>query len=696
MTAKTPNPRKRKYALKRNTDLLSPIIGIDGEGWDVGPDDDENGRDHVYGLLIAADEHGKRWELANSGKRLPTKQCLDFLFKLPSNCLIIAFSFKYDLTKMLEDLPDGLLYQLNHGSRDLGDVTWEPVPGGIPYEMNYLAGKFTVKRGNKERVIWDFFKFYATSFVKALKTWEVGLDVVKEIEGMKAKRGTFKPDELGGISHYCYLECVNLARLGRKLVVALDKAKLDLAGKYYGAGSVGGAVLSRMNAEDENQSTHKAIPDKMREACKRAFFGGRFEIARNGLITTACYERDISSAYPYQIYLLPCLRDTCGQWKHITKRSDLDAYPYALVRYSLLDMPTKNLEWGPFPFRTAKGTIVFPQRSGGGWLWAAEFRAGEKLWDNVKFEEAWVWIKNRDCHHPGPFEGIASLYAERCRIGKDGAGIVIKLGYNASYGKTAQTIGRAQFHNWIWAGMITSGCRAQLLTLAGQHKSMTNIVMMATDGLYSTEQMGYNPLTKKDPSTPQPIETGTGIDRLVNEKGQPEDKPLGGWETTELKDGMFIVRPGIYFKLNDEEGKKVRSRGIGTGEMTEARQKLIDHFLKTGGCEPYVFELKRFCGMKTCIGAKSVARIIPMAEDGLSYRRPYYGRWKTAQHELSFDPMPKRTAGFAIRGLPDPELEGLSAIYSKSTAAEKDEESRGALLNMDHLMEQPDYEDTVL
>src|SRR5690348_17906092 len=54
-------------------------------------------------------------------------------------------------------------------------------------------------------------------------------------------------------------------------------------------------------------------------------------------------------------------------------------------------------------------------------------------------------------------------YTTLFRSGKDGAGIVLKLGTNSTYGKTAQSVGSAPFRSWIWAGNITSGTRAQLL-----------------------------------------------------------------------------------------------------------------------------------------------------------------------------------------------------------------------------------------
>lgn len=665
------------------------IWGIDGEAWNVGPDDENAGREHTYGLLLAANEDGQKRLIHNKGARLTTKQSLDFILSLPENAFVVAFSFKYDLTKILEDLPNSLLYRLNHGSSKVDDkfgIEWYAEDCCTPYVLQYLGSKFVVQRGHRVRVIWDLFKFYQTSFIKTMKLWKV-LDHLEEISAMKERRGEFTPDQLPEIEHYCKLECINLAKLARKLLRAITVAGLDLEGKFYGAGSVGGAVLKRMNGEEESLLSKVAIPEPMFDAVIRAFSGGRFEISGCGAIRKPCFEYDISSAYPYQISRLPCMRHTCGKWTLTTDRRTIDTAKVALVHYDLSTAPKVSKGWGPFPYRTVKGTITFPVTSGGGWCWLEEYQAGEALFDNVKFIEAWVWVPNSTCKHPPPFRDISQLYIERCKLGKEGPGIIIKLGYNAGYGKMAQSIGNAIYNNWIWAGMITSGCRAQLLRLMALHKDMGNILMVATDGLYTTEEL----------ETPAPIDTGTGPDKLFDENGKSKNAPLGGWEKASLKDGMFIIRPGIYFKLNDnadDDKKKVKCRGIGLRQMIDNRQALIEHYEKTRGSEPFEFTLTRFHGMKTATGKKQdTARLFPVESEKLYYRRPYYGRWKTMIHQLSFTPMPKRAEGFVPRGLPDLELVGLSAPYQKALAMREDEETRLASLDADSLLEQPDIGD---
>ena len=81
------------------------IIGIDGEGQGRLP--------HRYTYLAACDEAGVKWSVANSA-RLTTVECLDFILDLPRRSLIFGYAFLYDLTKILQDLPDRLLYLLFH------------------------------------------------------------------------------------------------------------------------------------------------------------------------------------------------------------------------------------------------------------------------------------------------------------------------------------------------------------------------------------------------------------------------------------------------------------------------------------------------------------------------------------------------------------------------------------------------------
>jgi hypothetical protein len=661
-------PRKRAKTIK---DKISEdtFVGVDGEGKGRNP--------HLYVMLCAADEYGKnRWSVENQ-KGLSTSQCLDFLLELPASVKCFAFSFNYDLTKILSDVPNDALYRLVRpelrqrppGSKVTSPfpVRWTDPQTEKLYYLNLQGSKFTVsvdyvnkkgKRARRNRVVWDTFKFYQSKFTAALRDWRVatasGCDNNKacgakdcpvcEIEIMKDKRSEFDKLEGDAIRDYCFSECMYLGQLARKLVDAHADAGLELR-NFYGAGSSASAMLEIMGIKEKRREP----PDAMKEAVCAAFFGGRFEHSVIGPIEGPVYSFDISSAYPYQCCFLPCLEH--GTWTKTKSRGEMLKARAALVQYKLA--PTgEKLPWAPFPYRDGDGSITFPDKSGGGWVWRDEYLSGEKLFPYVGFRQAWVLESNCKCE---PFKQISRWYMNRLRLGKEGAGIALKLGCNSCYGKLAQSVGGTPpFQSWIWAGMITSGCRAQILDLMALHDDLSNLLSIATDGIY----------TREDIKTPVPKDTGTMNARrsipeteAAQKKGEAckscgaigcdlAHKPLGGWERKVVKKGVFFARPGIYFPLNptQEELKTVRARGIGRAAMFEAWRAMVDAFAE--GKEQIHIEndkLERFCGMKSQISVSGVNTPNPVYKRSVSY-----GRWVPRPTDLSLNPLPKRD-GTVIR-----------------------------------------------
>jgi len=623
----------------------SIYVGIDGEG---------QGREvHRYILLAASTETGDRAWWVYNANGLTTVECLDFLLELPKkNLKAFAYSFSYDLTKILQDIPNDLLYLLfrpelrarlgKDAVKGPRAVIWNG------YKLNLQGTKFTIAKGDRYRVIWDVFKFFQSKFVGALADWKVGSkEMLDRMTHMKDKRADFDKEEFKDVLAYCLEECRYMAELARKLVDAHDKVELTLK-SFYGAGSSASAMLLKMGIKGKI----KRQPKEMTTPVASAFFGGRFENSVIGEIKERVYNYDISSAYPYQLCFLPCLLH--GTWEHTTKRSEIESARAALVRYNLRSNPRIN-DWAPFPFRTADGSICFPTVSGGGWVWRDEYLAGERHWpNNVGFEEAWIYHCDCDCQ---PFKDIPMYYNERCRIGKEGPGIVLKLGCNSCYGKLAQSVGKGMFNSWIWAGMITSGCRAQLLDLIGLHEDRSNLLMVATDGIYTRERFATKAYDKKFPllgterRIADPRETGTG----------DTGKPLGGWEEKVVDKGVFVARPGIYFPLNPtkEELKDVRGRGVGKGVVLENWQRIIESWQTNGLSKPAsVANVSRFCGAKSSIhrsgkpGAYKYTRADGNCEHGFRNARgcdvceehdiPSYGQWITRSVKLGFHPMPKR------------------------------------------------------
>jgi hypothetical protein len=627
------------------------VIGIDGEGLGRAP--------HRYVYLCAADE-SRKWDIENPNG-LSTVACLDFILTLPRYSKIFGFAFRgYDLTMILRDLPEELIYKLYRENLREREVNERLVT--VPVEWNeYLINmqnrKFSVKRGKRQTVLWDIFGFYGKKFTGALADWKVGTpEEIEAIERMKNVRSELDTLPFSQVKDYCLSECRKLSTLGRRLIQAHSQAGLELR-SFHGAGSTASVILKRNDIANKRGT----FPAEMRNAIARAFFGGRPENSVIGRVEEKIYGYDVSSAYPYQCALLPCLE--CGRWRRKSRptKRDIDSASYALCHWTSKTFDSGS--WGLLPVRSEEGTIVFPHGAVGGWCWKPEAIAASRMNPNLTFREAWLYYT--DCDH-FPFAEIPSLYIERLKLGKDGAGLVLKLGLNSVYGKLAQSQGKLPpFQSWIWAGTITSGTRAQLLD--GIEQGGADVLVVATDGIQSRRKLNL----------PKPRETGTS--KAQNEKGQL--KPLGGWEEKVIENGLFCARPGIYFPLNptDKQIEEVRGRGLGKKVVYDRWRDIVDAYDRG---EPSITldNVTRFIGAKTGIsfGPKSG---YTRSED--------FGQWVDHPIKLTFDALPKRVRAMrAANGKRFRRLECWqyldfeSAPYRKaveSTALEGDIENRAIL-----------------
>lgn len=661
--------RKRERIGGRTRALLeNPFFGIDGEGCGRNP--------HKYTLLATVDEEGERRYIENLDG-LSSVRCLDFLLSLPDDQYIFGYALGYDLTKILADVDNDILYQLfrpelrarkQTSLKGPRPVVWTPpgLPKGLcSYTMNLQGSKFELMRAGKKIVIWDIFKFFQGKFVTALMDWKVGDEALwKRMSGMKDKRAEFTMDDSVDVRNYCLEECLCMAKLARKLLNAHTEAGLTLT-SFYGAGSSAAAMLKKMGIKDQIVPP----PDQMLMPVAQAFFGGRFENSVIGEIEGPVYNYDISSAYPYQTYFLPCLIH--AKWSHTRKESRLEHSRQALVHYRLTKEPIIQ-DWAPFPFRDKDGNICYPIVSGGGWVWADEFRAARRAFpNNVSFIEAWTLDSLCDCH---PFKDIAHYYRERCRIGKEGPGIVMKLGCNSVYGKIAQSVGNGVFNSWAWAGMITSGCRAQIIDMLALHKNRANCLMIATDGVFTRERM----------TPPKPKDTDTWA----------TGKPLGGWEEKVINQNVFIARPGIYFPMNPSEKqlKEVKGRGVGKKVVYDNWALIADSWKKYGVTQDVkVANVSRFCGAKTSISRRIEANqfVYHRADGSSGDEKPSYGEWVNREVKMSFNPMPKRECILedGVRLKLREQGEVTSTIYSKAGPSQ---EIQDLVKAMEEMAEQPD------
>ena len=606
----------------------------------------------------------------------------------------------------------------------------------------------------KTSKIWDCFKFFGCAFVAALRDWSsckikgcgaddpdgaglmervlAGYECVKcknvvgdeqeppvatkaqidRISGMKEKRGSFDVEDPEAVKAYCREECHLLARMMRRLIDAHDRAGIPLT-RYDGAGSTATSLLRENKVQDFKGPAHDELDPELAYAIECAFFGGRFEDSVIGTITDHCYGYDISSAYPYALTHLPCLG--CGYWrvdKKMTpaKMARLESQGHlVLARYAVRYAPRAErlkIAWCPLPFRSEKGSITYGTNFKG-WAWSPELRAALEGWGDLVTLMGEAWIYERKCDH-APFAFLPRVYLERLGWGKEGAGKVLKLGMNASYGKTAQSIGDdPPFQSWIWAGMCTATTRGQLLNAIASAKDTWNVLAVATDGVFTME-----PLPMKAP----PKDTGTG------ERG----KPLGGWEAKDIPEGIFLAKPGMYWS---RKMKFVRARGLGRTELKKSAERIEAAFMKwdrrTVG---YSVEAKsrRFFGAKYSINGRSgCARCkgtwpgVPeigckkrlldgsicgavgtpletkllMTERG----RVAYGTWDLRSIKVAFDPFPKRErGGISRRGtyarLYVRDLDGEDSAPYDVGGRKTSPEGEVARQSKDLALEQPDWD----
>lgn len=652
-----PDNRNRGNRHRVKPKQIDNIIGVDGEG--------QGRKPHKYTLLAAANERGSTWHVGDGLQSLPTRACLDFLLGLPQRSLVVGFAFLYDLTKILKDLPNRTLYLLFHeekraitlfsGRIHYKDVKWQG------YSLNFMNRKFTCKRDGRLVVIWDIFRFFGCKFTQALIDWKIGTKEAIEAMGeMKDQRSNFDKLDANQIREYCFDECRHLATLARALIEAHKNVGLELK-SYYGAGSTATALLNKISIKESIVPCEKV----MQEAVACAFFGGRFENSHVGEVKGKVYNYDISSAYPYQTTFLPCLLH--GTWRHQSnpKTGAIQRARLALVHWKLRNSAsTKGNGWGPFPIRDTSGRIVFPKAALGGWTWKQEYLQAKKVFSNVDHSEAYLYDTDCDCQ---PFSSIPYYYNERCKLGKDGKGIVLKLGPNSVYGKLAQSKGlNPPFQCWVWAGNITSGCRGQLLSCFEGLKDQWHILMFATDGISSRV-----PLT-----LPKPKDTGTTL----------TGKPLGGWEEKGFPLGVFCVRPGIHFPLHptDSQLKEVRARGLGKKALYQNWEAIQNTWKKEGPSGIHSLSVNRFIGAKSALTVGAKSKVFKRSEN--------YGEWIEHTIRVSFNPLPKRRAIFRDGRLAMHDYCNWESIAYDAAMKETIPEAISDLRASEIAAEQPDFD----
>jgi hypothetical protein len=613
------NAKKGRRSSKSERAGERLVLGIDGEGYSL-PDGS-----HRYVYMAACSKAGLHSELRNK-KGLTADQVFAWLVTLPRKALLVGFALGYDRTKWVESWPDERVWRLMRPDERLGKTG--PLPVDCEgWRVNLVATRTTVRRKDdpdESRTVWDVWKFFQSSFVKALARWDVGsLRERRFIAKQKDRRGDFagigKTEE-----RYCQLECSLLADLTSRMLQAHVDAGIKLKA-YYGPGSSSAVVLEEMGADRQKAR----VPERMAHAVDCAYFGGRFEVSRVGPVKAKrLYYYDIASAYPHAFTRLPCLVPRHGHWVRRKDGNLKGRHPTATcVRFEVRPHGKAHPAWGPLPHRTPKGDILFPLESAGGWAWLPEFRAAKKLHPGVTALETWSWRPDCDCGPPFAARVRELYYLRRDQWGRTARGIVLKFLLNSLYGKSAQRAGKGRFRCMVRAGLVTAMTRARLLLAVSSARGPWDVLELATDSVLSL----------------RPIASLKAV----------KDKPdLGGWEEKPWPGGVFLMRPGVRFPLRLVRTKKEKAavadqtaaRGLGTKTLASNRRKVMRKWERAPMAPVKLPTPSFFHGAKLAVRSNR-------AKDEWS-RDALYGCWTAETRTVSYKPTPKRCAV-----LPDFKLE---------------------------------------
>lgn len=541
------------------------FVGVDGEGVTL-PDGS-----HHYVLLSVGDH-----SLERGGKHLHHDEIFEFLyyeFLDNPEAAYVGFFLGYDFTQWLKTIaeqrarrllsPQGIASRLPTGNT--GRVAPFMVQLGQEWEIDLLGHKrfklrpFTPRGAKPEPTMYvcDAGPFFQTSLLNVLDPagWpksdypisRADYDII--LEG-KSRRSTAEFDH--AMIRYNVTENRALSQVMGHLNAGFVSAGVRLKkNQWFGPGQAASAWLNE-HCNHTATEVRDVTPNEVLLAAQGSYYGGWFEIFAHGHVPEVSYEYDINSAYPYCIAKLPCLLH--GVWRH----SSVASTPWAL---SYCEPRTDNRILGSLACRSTDGNIFRPSRPTG-WYWQHEIDALKSIpgvyVEHRQKSQCWSY---EPCDCPPPMRDVEELYQQRIALGTQGKnspqGKALKLLYNSMYGKFAQSVGSPKHANPIWASLITSLTRTELLTAIGTHPhGVDDLLMVATDAVYFRSPHPGLHLSKTD---------------------------LGAWDET-TKRNLTLMMPGVYWDDNTriafKAGKapKLKSRGISASALAACITQIDDLF----------------------------------------------------------------------------------------------------------------------
>lgn len=571
------------------------FVGVDGEGMMV---------DGVHKYVL----FGVGSQQIENPTGLTWKDCFEFLYrdfeergKKGRDTAYVGFFLGYDFTQIFKTLPEDrariLLTKEGRKLREFKEVKHGTLQRGkafgmAPHPVEHDGWQFDIlgmKRLRirpktcscdfatckcKDKAPWMFIcdvgSFFQTSFLKVIdpKGWAEGTEIVTPdewnliLEG-KGKRSTAILDD--EMRLYNRLENEILARVMGTLRTGFMGIGVNLSpSKWFGPGQAAQTWLKNEGVPSREE-IGAAVPMRMFEAARASYFGGWFEIMMHGIIPGVTHEYDINSAYPSIIASLPCLLH--GTYSH-GEGLPPDLPGSLTLVYANVESPNLRESWkrkdqhiGAMLHRE-EGAICRPMMTEG-WFWWEELKAAQKAklikrLDNRGKQQVQKWIQYVPCDCPPPMRNIAGLYEKRIEVGKTSPlGKAAKLVYNSGYGKFAQSEGlNPIFGNPIYASLITSGCRTQILEAISSHPyGKADVAMVATDAVYFLH--------------PHP--------------GLQVSEALGEWDY-KARTNLTLFKPGVYWddatrkRIANGENPNFKARGFKADDFITALGRIDGEF----------------------------------------------------------------------------------------------------------------------
>lgn len=461
----------------------------------------------------------------------------------------VGFYLGYDFAQWFRTLPESVGHELLAPDGIADRRTRRPHHRNpVPAPVTHLGWEFDVLGMKRFKLraegsptwmyVCDCGPFFQTSFMQVIDPakWPAGSPVTEDqyhlIAEGKAKRADYASAEQwaadeDALTRYNVAENQALAQVMGKYEEGLTSLGVRLQrDQWYGPGQAAQTWLSNVGMT-KREDLEAEIPGEVFDFARQSYYGGRFEVFAHGHVPGACWEADITSAYPAAMLELPLWEDCTYEWGDSWDGTQL----------ALIDVTTAGSDpiLAGLPHRDRHGGILYPWRTRGvRWSFEVEAALAAGLVDTMDVHRTLII-------RPGSGSvlnaQVPALFRHRREVGKESsAGKAAKLILNSIYGKSAQSIGSPKYSNPLTASFITAHCRAAILgAIAAQPDKAAGLLMIATDGIYFR----------------------------ARPEGLDEGSELGQWEIKPLSN-LAIVMPGVYY--NDEGRQvgaaKVKSRGI--------------------------------------------------------------------------------------------------------------------------------------